>query len=524
MSTRKFREEIATGEATTLLLPEGIISLCESFRTNPVNRAKVAKKICESELGSKLDDSKPFLSYHVYLPPKIILSREQILSLFGKPRLKLGWTYLWFCGRDKNTTDSEKYVGIVSVTFDKFEKVVRLLYYTQERVKWARFREKNSGRIKLSGSARTVMLGFQQALKESDWDKALGFCSKNVKSKASNYGSVEAFFGGIVPVDEIVSLPRFQTSGGKYNREGQQVEFRCFLRIPTVGSEETVDWVWRVGKSDSGWVIDFETISLTRHIEKEQLRRLQEKERARERLEQLQRGLEVRLVPLSKEFVVGQPMLFRLEMTNKGKLPIEYEASQVAVNDSMIVKGPNGNGIAYIDTSYQTLWDSKVIEPGETVILFDKFDVASQYHIIKPGWHTFQFEDERYNIRSNILEIDIKPGELSPGDSIVESILPILPEDWRVTKSLLPRETFPGKATNRYVSLWLIGRQRKGIEIGVVIHIYLTECEMETEPGGLKSVLWGRSKWGSVYVQAFDAELLWPDYREQIVKALNIEE
>ncbi len=58
-SIRKFREGTATGQETTLFLPVGIISLCESFRTNPVNRSKVAKKICESELGSRRDESKP---------------------------------------------------------------------------------------------------------------------------------------------------------------------------------------------------------------------------------------------------------------------------------------------------------------------------------------------------------------------------------------------------------------------------------------------------------------------------------
>lgn len=527
---RKFREGIATGEATTLFLPDGIIFLCESFRTNPINRAKVAKKIRESEFGSRRDESKPWSSIISYLPPIISLSREQMLSLLGKPRLKLGWTYLWFCGEDKSISDSEKYVGIVSVTFDKFEKVVRLLYYTQERVKWARFRKKNSGRTKLSGGARTVMLRFQQALKESDWDKALGFCSENVKSKASDYGSAEAFFGGIVPVDEIVSLPRFQTSGGKYNREGQQVEFRCFLRIPTVGSKETVDWVWRVGKSDSGWVIDFETISLRRHIEKERLRRLQEKERARERLEELQRGLEVRLVPLSKEFVVGEPMLFRLEMTNVSKSPIRYMGtSSVMVNDPMNIKGPDGNLIPYVDTSYQTIGRDEEIKPGETVILSEEYDVALQYGIIELGRYTFQFKGfEPCGIRSsNIVEIDVKPGELSPADSIVERLLTVLPEGWEFTRTLVSRKPTAESPSNACIIVNLIGeRRRKTIDegIGLLILVNPTEDEIALEPEWFAGHPWGRCKWGPVYVQAFDAELLWPDYREQIAKALGIEE
>lgn len=529
-SIRKFRKGKAPEKVELLALPEKIISLCESFRTNPINRAEFAKRIYESDIGSKLDDSTPFLSYHVYLPPKIILSREQILSLFGKPRLKLGWTYLWFCGRDKNTPDSEKYVGIVSVTFDKFEKVVRLLYYTQERVKWARFREKNSGRIKLSGGARTVMLGFQQALKESDWDKVLGFCSENVKAKARDYGSPEAFFKSVVPLDEIVSLPRFQTSGGRYNREGQQVEFRCFLRIATADSKETVDWVWTVGKSDSGWVIGFETISLTRHIEKERLRRLQEKERARERLEELQRGFEVRLVPLSKEFVVGEPMLFRVEMTNISESPITYMATKsVMVNDPMSIKGPDGNLIPYVDTSYQTLGGDEMIKPGQTVILADNYDVTSQYCIIEPAQYTFQFKGfESRGIKpSNIVEIDAKPGKLSQADSIVERLIPVLPKGWVFTRTLLPRKQPSSENPSKALIVNLIGeRRRKGVDEGISVLILVspTEDEIAPEPEWFTGHLWGESKWGPVYVEAFDAELLWPDYREQIIKALDIRE
>lgn len=527
-SIREFRKGKGPEKVELPALPEKIISLCESFRANPINRAEFAKRIYESDIGSKLDDSTPFLSYRVYLPPKIVLSREQMVFLLGKPTQKCGWTYHWFCGQDKSVAVPEKYVGILSVTFDKSENGIRVLYDTHQRVKWARFSEKRAGPAKVSEEAKAVMSQFQQALRESDWDKALGFCSENVKSKASDYGSAEAFFRGVVPVDEIVSLPRFQTSGGKYNREGQQVEYRCFLRLPTADSEETVDWVWTVGKSDSGWVIGFETISLTRHIEKEHLRRLQEKERARERLEQLQRGLETRLVPLSKEFVVGGPMLFRVEMTNVSDSPITYRRGSVMVNDPMIVIGSNGESIKYVDASYQTASRREVIPPGETIILADKYDVMSQYRIIEPGRYTFQFNGRPREIkRSNIVEVDIKPGKLSYADSIVERLIPVLPEGWVFTRTLLPRKQPSPENPSKALIVHLIGKRgRKGVDEGISVLILVspTEDEIAPEPEWFTGHLWGESKWGPVYVEAFDAELLWPDYREQIIKALDIRE
>jgi len=332
-----------------------------------------------------------------------------------------------------------------------------------------------------------------------------------------------------VPVDEITSLSRFWTSGGRYNRDGQQVEFHCFLRIPTMDPEEAVDWIWTVGKSDKGWVIDFETMPLEKWIEKETARLNREKEEARMKREELKKGIEARLTALNKEFVIGQPMLFRVEMTNISESPIRcMVTSSAMVNDPMIVIGPNENNIEYVDTSYQTGMRDEEIEPGETIILADKYDVASQYHIIKAGKYTFQFRGiwPPGTGSSNIVEKDVMPGELSPADSIVERLLPVLPEGWVFTWRLLTKKTSSDSESNGCIFVHLIGEQgRKTVDegIGVLIVVNPTEDIIAVEPEGFEGHLWGRCKWGDVYVKPFDADLLWPEYKEQIIKALNIE-
>lgn len=380
----------------------------------------------------------------------------------------------------------------------------------------------------LSSKAEALMFQFQQALKDSDWDKALGLCSQNVKSKVSDYSLAEAFFKEIVPVDEIASLSRFWTSGGRYNRDGQQVEFHCFLRIPTADPEETIDWIWTVGKSDKGWVIDFETMSLEKWIEKETARRNRETEETLRKREELKKGIEIRLTALSKEFVIGQPMLFRIEMTNISKSPIRYKAiSSVMVNEPMIVTGPNENNIKYVDASYQTGVRDEEIEPGETIILADKYDVASQYRIIKAGKYNFQFNGiwPPGIGPSNIVEIDVMPGGLSPADSIVERLLPVLPEGWVFTRRLLSKKTSSESKLNGCICVHLIGEsRRKAIDedIGVLIVVNPTEDVVSVEPEWFEGHLWGRCKWGPVYVKSFDADLLWEDYKEQIIKALGI--
>ena len=134
-SIREFREAKLMEPAPYQILPEmpAIETLCELFRTNPQNRAEFAKKIYESDMGSRRDISEPFSSMMKYLPPKIILSREETASLLGEPTLKCGWTYKWFCGPDKNNPE---HVGILSITFDQLAETSLVLYDKNNRVKW----------------------------------------------------------------------------------------------------------------------------------------------------------------------------------------------------------------------------------------------------------------------------------------------------------------------------------------------------------------------------------------------------
>ena len=67
----------------TMLLPElprEILAMCKQFKANPNNRSVFAKKIYESDMGSRRDISEPSSSIMKYLPPKIILSREEIIQ------------------------------------------------------------------------------------------------------------------------------------------------------------------------------------------------------------------------------------------------------------------------------------------------------------------------------------------------------------------------------------------------------------------------------------------------------------
>ncbi len=377
----------------------------------------------------------------------------------------------------------------------------------------------------LCSESKAVMLQFQQALKSRQWDKVLGLCSENVKSKANDYDSTEAFFKDTMPVDEIVSLTQFQTSGGTYNNQNQRIAYRCFLRIPAKGTIDEVDWIWTIRKNNQAWLIDFDIIPLEKWIEKETLRLTNEAAEFHKRLESMRKGFEIKLTALDKEFVIGQPMLLRIEMQNISESPIRWmHTSSTMVNDSVLIKGPDGNIIPYADTSYQTTAQYKEIRPGEKIILADKYDVTTQYCITTPGKYSFQFNGfEHYGINpSNIVEINIKPGKLLPADSIIEQLLTVLPEGWGFTRTLLPRHSTLEKTSHRGTFIHLTGQSgRKGVDAGIGILMMINEAD--AEPEGFEGQLWGRSKWGLVYVKSFDADILWPDYREQIIKSFEIE-
>ena len=98
--------------------------------------------------------------------------------------------------------------------------------------------------------------------------------------------------------------------------------------------------------------------------------------------------------------------------------------------------------------------------------------------------------------------------QLSSLELIVEKLVPILPEDWRLTRGVSD-------------GIWvhLIGKpSRKGRDRGIGLFIYVNP-----DKSNLRGEFLGQTKWGPVYIQSLNAELLWPDYEQQIRKALDIE-
>ncbi len=370
-----------------------------------------------------------------------------------------------------------------------------------------------------------ALLGeFQKALKEADWQKALSLCTEEVKAKAAGYESLEAFFKDFVPMKEICSKTEFRLRGQSGRGAFTKYMYPIDLKNPNALGE--LEWNLYAAQSGGKCSIDFETKPLKIWIKHEILQQKVTNKKLKIDPNETKKGFEVKLIPLSQYFVIGKPMLFRVEMKNTSDKTLGYRKTSFMVNDPLIAKDSNGKIMPYADTSYQTTISPEFVEPGETVILGDNYDARSQYNIKESGTYTFQFKETMYMRASNIVSIEVMPGTFSPLESVVESLTPVLPKGWTLTRRFMslekPEESKGGEA----ISVVLTGKQAgKALDYSIIMIIIPKQAKI---PDNFKDIidemeLWGTCKLGLVYAKANNAEELWPDYKEQIIKALKIQ-
>lgn len=523
-SIRQFRRTRSWAYVKPPDLPDELALLCKQFRERPGRRTELGKRMAESDLGSQRDGSDILSSIIRYLPPKISLSRQQVLSLLGEPRWRSGWTYSWSCDHYVSAQEGGEQIGMLSVTFDRNERATRVLFDMQERSKWIRPSRPDDWFAALDGDPGAVARGFLQALRGSNWEQALSFCSPSVEAKARQLDSTEAFFRRFMPVEKLTALWQFDPHGFG-SRDGRVVNVSSEVHIDTAKARWPVRWNWALVRSGAAWLVDFELVPLEDFIQKELIKSEMINDSAARRRWESHEGIRYVLTPATAEFMLGQPMLLRLEMRNEGTEPVGYMRTSVMLNDPLLVTGPDGQTLPYMDTSYQTMVGSDAILPGEVIVLADAYDVASQYGIVRPGRYTFQFRSTHLGGKpSNICEVDVKPGPLPDVETIVERLLPILPAGWRFTRYMaLQNDNDPRSSGQLYVHM--SGKPGgKGNRYGLTLVVLMGDDPLDADPW-LKewADFWGSSRWGPVYAHVNEVESLWPTYRADITRALGIE-
>ncbi|MCG2658626.1 MAG: hypothetical protein L6437_00060 [Kiritimatiellae bacterium] len=248
-----------------------------------------------------------------------------------------------------------------------------------------------SGKTGLSDDSKVVMLRFQKALRSGQWPAALSLCSTNVRAKATEYGTVESFFKTVLPLQQFVDLQDFPVCGSKYKGgiDGEPINFRCFLR-------RSVDWVWSIDKTDNGWLVDFQTEPLAVW---EKAKKIEEARRWKKEWDARQKDLDAKVAnvgtrltsAVGTQFVQGAFMPLRLELVNHGSTVLWYDDQQVGVNSSLTVADSEGHPVPYDGGSFQTVGAFRPIQPGQSVVLFDNFDLNRQYPVRRAGDYSVQF-------------------------------------------------------------------------------------------------------------------------------------
>lgn len=255
-------------------------------------------------------------------------------------------------------------------------------------------------------------------------------------------------------------------------------------------------------------------------------------------------GIKTRLTPLKKTYTLGEPIMFRLELTNVDTAPISYHTYDVDRNDVLLVKDLTADLIKYrlikyYDTYYQVSVGNKqpVIMPNEIVCLFSDFDITMHYHICKPGKYTVQFKGNDASVPpSNVAEIEIKDGKFNDFDSIRCKLLHSMPEDWRMYKTSefgvndeLIRLREQGLIVEKYFIMLL--PPQKGIVENILVWHTKTPMDISTikepkrpysQPVPIPGYL-GQDQWGYAYWEYTpQAVKLWPRAKEDIIKALGV--
>jgi len=242
-----------------------------------------------------------------------------------------------------------------------------------------------------------------------------------------------------------------------------------------------------------------------------------------------------RLVAHEKEFSVGKPILLRLEMENLGSRVIRYDAMQVSINCSMSIEGNDGVDVPCIAPSVETGGDTRVLNPGERTVLFERHDITDQYLITSSGSYKVRYRGsgewfgEIAIPPSNVVTIRVADGPLRPSQQVARSLIDAAqPSGWQVAVSAEGSVVPLGRASARGASFVL---HRRSATKASPLLLWVTATPSEIEPSGKDAQSGrtaeriGRCAWGDVYLWSGTAtveEL--SAARELIATALRIDD
>lgn len=236
-------------------------------------------------------------------------------------------------------------------------------------------------------------------------------------------------------------------------------------------------------------------------------------------------SLRAHLEAIDTSPVIGGPIRFRLTLTNIGKEPVAYAWASMEATDSMIVSGPDGKRVPYIQGPCQLMGLHNSLAPGQSAMLFDNLDVVERYLIVQPGTYTFHAKGGNAIPDSNKIEMYVAEGPLSPSHAVLARVIGILPgPDWQAILG------HPDKAeTNKeqaIVYLWGAFCKKADGPAEIQVRVFSGPVDPNTlkQRFGADHVIehLGPTEWGDVYLVAnVRGKEIWPDFRKDIAEALR---
>lgn len=232
-------------------------------------------------------------------------------------------------------------------------------------------------------------------------------------------------------------------------------------------------------------------------------------------------GYRTQLIPASDEYVIGRPMLFHLLMQNVSD-EVKWYDDQGLAHPPFNIIGPDGEKIIHKVGPFQTLGAEEPIDTDEIVVLMENRDITEEYVITKPGIYRIEFP---YGwASSNVVEFEVKPGQLKKEDVLITSLSDVIPDKcylykgWKISPAgrqeikAVPLAIYCGKIHHMGGEM-LLWQSDKTVDISV---------DKENENIEVSEYL-GKNDSGHIYVSSSEKlRGIWPNIKEDIIKALKL--
>ena len=249
--------------------------------------------------------------------------------------------------------------------------------------------------------ANMALLQFQNALAADRWDDALLLCSADVQNHAKQWPSAEKFLKDTMPIEHVLARNNFLgwCAGDKF--------YGMFETISAYAEQPRIDWYWGIALTENGkWVVDYPPVLLNEYV----VQRKALIQARDDKIAALQLALEskmpfvsTRLVPLTNKFALGQPMRFRVELTNAGPTDVCYQNGGLN-HYGLVVRDERGHGTVLTNTAgpAQIGVGTEKLPAHSAVVLAEVLDITQNHRITEPGKYSVQFDGSTLDVGERV--------------------------------------------------------------------------------------------------------------------------